>query len=172
MHDEVCDMNYGPTLQAEIKLAVFLEDRYLFGQDAQFVDLVTEDLERFLEVGDETRVLVFPAVNNFHRFLIHKTVDDFSSLASFSVGQGEERRTVVCFLSIRYGAKPSCTDPSTHHHRARNKGCMCTLNLGHNPPYVCFLSVRFLGGYVCYVFSEGVASTHVTLTSLARLRMV
>lgn len=41
--------------------------------DALFVDSVTGDLESW-RVSSETitRVLVFPPVNNYHRFLIHK----------------------------------------------------------------------------------------------------
>ena len=41
--------------------------------DALFVDSVTGDLEDW-RVSSETitRVIVFPPVNNYHRFLIHK----------------------------------------------------------------------------------------------------
>ena len=43
-----------------------------------------------------SRVLVFPPVDNYHRLLIHKTVEEFLELHSFSIGEGEDRRTVVC----------------------------------------------------------------------------
>ena len=41
--------------------------------DAMFVDSVTGDLENW-RIKSEVieRVLVFPPVNNYHRFLIHK----------------------------------------------------------------------------------------------------
>lgn len=46
------------------------------------------------------RVLVFPPVSNFRRFLIHKLVEEsFPTLKTFSVGEDDARRTVVCFLS-------------------------------------------------------------------------
>ncbi|XP_055707235.1 coiled-coil domain-containing protein R3HCC1L isoform X2 [Phlebotomus papatasi] len=48
------------------------------------------------------RVLIFPPVNNFRRFLIHKTCEELATLyniATFSIGQGHERRTVVCSKS-------------------------------------------------------------------------
>ena len=42
-------------------------------QDALFVDNITGDIERFRVRSDSVaRVLVFPPVNNYHRFLIHK----------------------------------------------------------------------------------------------------
>ncbi|XP_067002498.2 coiled-coil domain-containing protein R3HCC1L [Anabrus simplex] len=44
-------------------------------------------------------VLIFPPVNNYRRFLIHKVCEEESSreLSTFSIGQGAERRTVVCY---------------------------------------------------------------------------
>ena len=43
--------------------------------DALFVDNVTGDLENW-RIKSEVieRVLVFPPVNNYHRFLIHKVI--------------------------------------------------------------------------------------------------
>jgi len=70
-------------------------------QDALFVDNITGDIERFRVRSDSVaRVLVFPPVNNYHRFLIHKVVEDgFPLLATFSVGVKEldTRRTIICF---------------------------------------------------------------------------
>uniref|UniRef100_A0A336LSR5 CSON015420 protein n=2 Tax=Culicoides sonorensis TaxID=179676 RepID=A0A336LSR5_CULSO len=45
-------------------------------------------------------VLLFPPVNNYRRFLIHKICDNLSSeydICTFSIGQNLARRTVVCF---------------------------------------------------------------------------
>jgi predicted RNA-binding protein Jag len=39
-------------------------------------------------------------VNNFRRFLIHKTVEQFKDLKTFSIGEGDGRRTIVCFLEV------------------------------------------------------------------------
>jgi len=68
-------------------------------QDALFVDHVTEDLETWrVKSSLKARVLVFPPVNNYHRFLIHKVVETgFPEFTTFSVGEGVDRRTVVCF---------------------------------------------------------------------------
>ena len=42
-------------------------------QDALLVDHITEDLETWRVKSElKARVLVFPPVNNYHRFLIHK----------------------------------------------------------------------------------------------------
>lgn len=44
-------------------------------------------------------VLVFPPVSNYRRFLIHKTCENIrieTDIATFSIGQGALRRTVVC----------------------------------------------------------------------------
>lgn len=46
-------------------------------------------------------VLLFPPVNNYRRFLIHKvcesiTASQSQALSTFSIGTGDQRRTVVC----------------------------------------------------------------------------
>jgi len=68
-------------------------------RDALFVDNITGDLENFrVSSSCVARVLVFPPVNNYHRFLIHKVVETgFPQFTTFSVGEGIDRRTVVCF---------------------------------------------------------------------------
>lgn len=46
-------------------------------------------------------VLLFPPVNSYRRFLIHKVCESITanqpkSLSTFSIGAGDQRRTVVC----------------------------------------------------------------------------
>lgn len=40
-------------------------------------------------------ILLFPPLNNYKRFLIHKECEKFSELGTFSVGQGSNRRVAV-----------------------------------------------------------------------------
>lgn len=75
--------------------------RYLSLQDNEFVDCVVADIKQFVSRCRESRrVLVFPPLNNYRRFLIHKVTEDYAEeLSTFSIGQGHGRRTVVCFNS-------------------------------------------------------------------------
>ncbi|XP_014212012.1 coiled-coil domain-containing protein R3HCC1L isoform X2 [Copidosoma floridanum] len=56
----------------------------------------------------QIKVLIFPPVNNYRRFLIHQLVQDrFGDLLqTFSIGQGIDRRTVVCYKSDFIGTPP------------------------------------------------------------------
>lgn len=83
-------------------MAVYVGDRYLNSQDSDFVNLVSSDLQMFLDSVEEKadQVLLFPPVSSYHRFLIHKTVEDFPMLCSFSVGEGDDRRSVVCLQEL------------------------------------------------------------------------
>ncbi|XP_059620924.1 coiled-coil domain-containing protein R3HCC1L [Phlebotomus argentipes] len=70
--------------------------------DEEFVFLIDKDIREFCEQSHGERVLIFPPVNNFRRFLIHKTCEEVAinhDIATFSIGQGQERRTVVCSKS-------------------------------------------------------------------------
>lgn len=40
-------------------------------------------------------VLVFPPLNSYRRFLIHKLCEKFNTLGSFSISQGNDRRVVI-----------------------------------------------------------------------------
>ena len=55
------------------KLGMQFEGQNISITDALFVDNVTGDLENWRIKSEAIeRVLVFPPVNNYHRFLIHK----------------------------------------------------------------------------------------------------
>lgn len=46
-------------------------------------------------------VLIFPPVNSYRRFLIHKVCESITAnqpraLSTFSIGTGDQRRTVIC----------------------------------------------------------------------------
>ncbi|XP_011300151.1 R3H and coiled-coil domain-containing protein 1 isoform X2 [Fopius arisanus] len=70
-------------------------------QDNLFTEEIENDVTLFSQRKEAKRVLIFPPVNNYRRFLIHQIVqDNFSDLLStFSIGQGSARRTVVCYKS-------------------------------------------------------------------------
>ncbi|KAK7476448.1 hypothetical protein BaRGS_00032283 [Batillaria attramentaria] len=87
-------------LRQQTTLAAHIFDnRYLNQHDSAFVDIVIEDLTDFLDKATVNRIFLFPPVESHYRFLIHKTVEDFPTLASFSIGEGEGRQTVVCLVS-------------------------------------------------------------------------
>lgn len=53
----------------------------------------------YIEHRAKNSVLLFPPVNNYRRFLIHKACEDLKPLldvTTFSIGQGQNRRTVIC----------------------------------------------------------------------------
>ncbi|XP_017892589.1 uncharacterized protein LOC108632472 isoform X2 [Ceratina calcarata] len=69
-------------------------------QDSLFSEEVEHDVTLFSRDKKRKRVLVFPPVNSYRRYIIHQLVQDrFADLHTFSVGQGSARRTVVCYKS-------------------------------------------------------------------------
>ncbi|XP_054004848.1 uncharacterized protein LOC128890410 isoform X1 [Hylaeus anthracinus] len=69
-------------------------------QDSLFSEEVEYDVTLFSRDKKRKRVLVFPPVNNYRRYIIHQLVQDrFDELHTFSIGQGSARRTVVCYKS-------------------------------------------------------------------------
>lgn len=67
-------------------------------QDSDFIDGVESDVKGFVKSSSPKRVLVFPPVNNYRRFLIHKLIEEeFKELKTFSIGEGDDRRTVICY---------------------------------------------------------------------------
>lgn len=63
--------------------------------------LTFSEKREFFFLSPFCRVLVFPPVNNYRRFIIHQLIQDrFPALLhTFSIGQGSARRTVVCYKS-------------------------------------------------------------------------
>ena len=69
-------------------------------QDSLFSEDVEHDVTLFSRDKKRKRVLVFPPVNNYRRYIIHQLVQNrFADLHTFSIGQGSVRRTVVCYKS-------------------------------------------------------------------------
>nr|NP_001163332.2 uncharacterized protein Dmel_CG2162, isoform E [Drosophila melanogaster]ACZ94604.2 uncharacterized protein Dmel_CG2162, isoform E [Drosophila melanogaster] len=68
--------------------------------DQEFVHNVGCDIELFVKKRLNRGVLLFPPVGNYRRYLIHQTCEKYRQqydLFTFSVGQGPQRRTVLCF---------------------------------------------------------------------------
>ncbi|XP_034937756.1 coiled-coil domain-containing protein R3HCC1L isoform X2 [Chelonus insularis] len=74
-------------------------------QDSYFAEQIENDVTLFAKNKTPKRVLIFPPVDNYRRFIIHQLVQDnfFNLLSTFSIGQGLARRTVVCFKSDQVG---------------------------------------------------------------------
>ncbi|KAJ0172094.1 hypothetical protein K1T71_012067 [Dendrolimus kikuchii] len=102
-----------PNNRLVVKLGAKTVERFLSLADDSFIEDVNDDLRCFIAVGKVDRVLVFPPVSNYRRFLIHRCVEQFGryDLATFSIGVSDERRTVVCYreklLSDEACARPT-----------------------------------------------------------------
>ena len=69
-------------------------------QNSLFAEEVEYDVTLFSRDKRRKRVLVFPPINSYRRFIIHQLVQErFIDLRTFSIGQGSARRTVVCYKS-------------------------------------------------------------------------
>ncbi|CAJ0956792.1 unnamed protein product [Ranitomeya imitator] len=79
----------------------FIDELELIGEEHEFYTLVCAELDHFSQQGNQKAVLLFPPVSSRLRFLIHKLTEAYNTLASFSVGEGWQRRTVICQASIR-----------------------------------------------------------------------
>ncbi|XP_073444700.1 R3H and coiled-coil domain-containing protein 1 isoform X2 [Dendrobates tinctorius] len=80
---------------------LFVDELQLIGEEHEFYTLVCAELDHFSQQGNQKAVLLFPPVSSRLRFLIHRLTEPYSTLASFSVGEGWQRRTVICHASIR-----------------------------------------------------------------------
>ncbi|GFO13626.1 growth inhibition and differentiation-related protein 88-like protein [Plakobranchus ocellatus] len=112
-------------------LAVILNNRFLSIKDDGYTESVLIDLDDFYEKGNDQRVLVFPPLCSFNRLVIHKLVEaNFPELATFSIGQGCSRRTVVAFKSTceRAGRDPQLMSEPRSKGRGRGRGKELTPN--------------------------------------------
>ncbi|KAM4749088.1 R3H and coiled-coil domain-containing protein 1 [Rhinophrynus dorsalis] len=74
---------------------------YLYGLEHVFYNLVSEELDHYLQQEDMKTVLLFPPVSSRMRYIIHRLAEPINALSSFSVGEGWQRRTVICHSGIR-----------------------------------------------------------------------
>uniref|UniRef100_A0A914WV55 R3H domain-containing protein n=2 Tax=Plectus sambesii TaxID=2011161 RepID=A0A914WV55_9BILA len=82
----------------EDRLAFCVDNRYLSAADADFVQCALSDVDRFASNQGTSRVLLFPPVSSYHRYLLHNTIaEQYPLLCTISIGEGNERRTVVYF---------------------------------------------------------------------------
>lgn len=88
-------------MDRNIESMIDLGGRHLGPQDRQFVNTLFSELEQFQYQAPKDRALMFHPLGGFQRYLIHKVTEIFPKLTSFSIGDDQNRRTVVCFQSKR-----------------------------------------------------------------------
>ncbi|RUS78980.1 hypothetical protein EGW08_013237 [Elysia chlorotica] len=95
-------------------------------QQEEYKENILTDVNHFYEQGRDDSVLVFPPLCSFNRLLIHKTVEaHFTELATFSIGCGRSRRTVIAFLTTLDRAGTDLhrmSEQNSHHGKGRGRG--------------------------------------------------
>lgn len=76
--------------------------RYRTAIECKFLEQVEEELSLFWNTCQHNSVLVFPPLTAHYRFLIHQLVGVGSRLQTVSIGQGEQRRTVLYLSEEKY----------------------------------------------------------------------
>ncbi|XP_070541393.1 protein starmaker-like [Ptychodera flava] len=106
-----------------VKVAYTVDNRYLNSKECEFVDQVIQDITQFGQLQDwNNRLLVFPPLLSHYRFLIHNVTEDFTFLTSFSIGENESRRTVVCPQVLRVMSAKQQEVPDSHWNRRTSPG--------------------------------------------------
>ena len=83
-------------------MVLHFDGRYGKAKECDFLEQVEDELAKLHENNCKPNsVLVFPPLNAHYRFLIHQLVGEDSRLHSVSVGEGQQRRTVVYFANAR-----------------------------------------------------------------------
>lgn len=84
-------------------MVLHFNGRYRKVKECDFLEQAEDELAKFHQNSCKPNsVLVFPPLNAHYRFLIHQLVGEDSRLHSVSIGEGQQRRTVVYFASARY----------------------------------------------------------------------
>uniref|UniRef100_H2UUH4 R3H domain-containing protein n=1 Tax=Takifugu rubripes TaxID=31033 RepID=H2UUH4_TAKRU len=74
---------------------------YLPKQECQFLHLVMDELDTFHSNSNRI-VLLFPPLPSRLRYLVHNHVEELPDLTTFSVGERECRRVVVCYADLSF----------------------------------------------------------------------
>ncbi|CAF1091469.1 unnamed protein product [Rotaria sordida] len=74
---------------------------YLTSDDDKFLDLITDELDKYNLLNDSSFILLFPPLSSRHRLLLHRLREkNYSNLFSFSIGEEKTtRRTIICLKS-------------------------------------------------------------------------
>ncbi|XP_073239439.1 uncharacterized protein [Porites lutea] len=83
-------------------MVLHFNGRYRKVKECDFLEQAEDELAKFHQNSCKPNsVLVFPPLKAHYRFLIHQLVGEDSRLHSVSIGEGQQRRTVVYFACVR-----------------------------------------------------------------------
>lgn len=88
-------------------MVLHFNGRYRKVKECDFLEQAEDELAKFHQNSCKPNsVLVFPPLKAHYRFLIHQLVGEDSRLHSVSIGEGQQRRTVVYFACARKTRRP------------------------------------------------------------------